>query len=193
MPFSGGILNRDSNQQLTSPPPPSPNNSSTSQAAGLTPYRSSPSSRSVENGIWTMLETFKRQGGISIDFCCRIRASHHPTAPASSGKDAPHRLDNCQNGRKQDRSVKRSKEWRAAREQLRHSPPPSSSPTTAAPPAVTPAAVNEPALGTRKYTAARSLAEVAAQPAKKMAIDTPVATAKTASAVLRGRKATGRY
>jgi len=62
--------------------------------------------------------------------------------------------------------VKRTKEGRAARQQHRHSPPASSSPTTAAPLVATPAAVNEPALVKGKHTAARSFAEVAAQPAK---------------------------
>ena len=180
----GGIWNQSSARQPTGPLPHLP--TSTSQAAGPTPSRLlSLFEECVEHGIWATLETYKRRGKVSIDFCCSLNVV--PTDHSS-------RRQKC--GRKRARDVERTREWRVMRQQNRPSPP-TSSPKMTALPAATPA-VNGPALDKGLITAARSFAEVAAQPAMKKATDMPT-TAKTvkdaghAFANLRGRRAAGNH
>ena len=144
--------------------------------------------------MWATLETYKRRGEVSVDFCCRLRVAPHTTADATT---ADRGLSGRRHkpGRKSARDAERTREWKEARRKHGSSAPVSSS-KTAALPVATPAAVNRPALDTGKLTDARSFAEVAAQPSNK-ATDMPAATAKTVndelspSAGPKGPKASG--
>jgi hypothetical protein len=165
---SGGLLNQHLTDHTT-PPPPS--NSPTS-AAGPTPSRLfSLFEECVANGVWASLETFTRRGEVCVDFSCRVRA-----------RAAPRTASN--------RNVERTKQWRESRQQRRRHSPPIPSTETAAPPASV--AVNVSAQATSTPAAARSFAEVAANPArgqKKTAAAKTVIPATDAAAGIKGRAA----
>ena len=158
---------------LTGPPPPSLTNS-TSQAAGLNTSRLfSLFEECVEHGVWATIETFRHRGAVCIDFSCRLR-----------NPDEEHGLPIARKPRSRrgrERNIARTKTWEQMRRQSRNSPP-----TQAAPPAST--AVNVPVLAASSPTAARSFADVAAQPATSAAPNTVKAAVK-ATAGKRGAKA----
>jgi hypothetical protein len=107
----------------------SPLFSSTLPAAGLDPSRLLALFKEcVDNGVWASLETIRRRGAVSVEFCCRLEA----TTSASSDQAPSTRRRNRPNARKRARNVERTREWRESRQQCSQQPPASAARSFAA-------------------------------------------------------------